>query len=105
MEEKISTRCLQALKTYQCVEESSRNAVCVQAWAETMRVIFRNLGVTAIHQGRSHTPGNRKRQDDKSFRIRERDERTHKDACPLHGASQRGHGDMLLSRGGFGTHA
>ena len=44
------------LKTYQCVRESSRNAVCVQAWAETMRVILRNLGVTATHQGRSHTP-------------------------------------------------
>ena len=49
-------RGLQALKTYQCVEESSRNAVCVQAWAETMRVVFRNLGVTATHQGRSRTP-------------------------------------------------
>ena len=54
------------LKTYHCVQESSRIAVCVQAWAETMRVFFRNLGVIAIHQGRSHTPGNRKRQDDKT---------------------------------------
>ena len=44
------------LKAYQCVREISRNAVCVQAWAETMRVVFRNLGVTATHQGRSRTP-------------------------------------------------
>ena len=87
-------RGLQALKTYQCVEESSRNAVCVQAWAETMRVVFRNLGVTATHQGRSRTPLTVHVNMTKSFRRRERDECRHKDACPLRGPSERGQKDL-----------
>ena len=36
------------LKAYQCVQESSRNAVGRLAWAETLLYIFQVLGVTAI---------------------------------------------------------
>ena len=76
------------------MEESSRNAVCVQAWAETIRVFFRNLGVTATHQGRSRTPLTVHVNITKSFRRRKRDECRHKDACPLRGSSERGQKDL-----------
>ena len=36
------------------------------------------------------------RQEDKSFRIRERDERTHEDACPLRGLRERGQKDVRV---------
>ena len=70
--------------------------MCVQAWAETIRVFFRNLGVTATHQGRSRTPLTVHVNITKSFRRRKRDECRHKvkDACPLRGSSERGQKDL-----------
>ena len=54
------------------------------------------MGVTAIHQGRSRTPVMHTRQDEKSFRTGDRDERSNKDACPLRGLRERGQKDVRV---------
>ena len=86
------------LKTYVRVQESSRNAMRVRAWAETLVIQGVLFGVTTVIKHGRH--GDTRtvqhgRRDGIVDRKRERVETPRVEACPLREASACGHGDVF----------
>jgi len=91
-----------ALKTYVRVRESSGNAMRVRAWRET--VCFKDMILGVTDECMQSAPGDwhggrHAGQDGQGAAAHEREEMPLVDACPLHGARERGQRDLRKHAG------